>query len=314
MESFHESCLLNPEAGICRLGKPYSLHWKKRVSWLHAAAGWYCFKEAVFGRIRQSANRTIGFVMSARLPVRPHGTTPLPLDGLSWILTFEYFSKICRECSSLAKIWQKWRVLYVKTYVYMYRYFSCRIAGLEVSIRKVLRPATSAQGFLGFLVSVYKRMLRWFPKLQVATACFSCSPPDLNFLVIYIIFMYMHNDHCHRVTVQLQLINIIIIIIIRTEIKMNIFIIIIVTKFVLYLEDRQGHFLGTRSDLICSSTFTILTPWIYAVSLTQALWNILYIISGQGKKEHDWYGYTSVTRIHTLLPSLRSTWITIRVC
>ena len=41
---------------------------------------------------------------------------------------------------------------------------------------------------------------------------------------------------------------------------MNIFIIIIVTKFVLYLEDRQGHFLGTRSDLICSSTFTILTP------------------------------------------------------
>jgi len=30
--------------------------------------------------------------------------------------------------------------------------------------------------------SVYKRMLRWFPRLQVATTCFSCSPPDLNFL------------------------------------------------------------------------------------------------------------------------------------
>jgi len=29
---------------------------------------------------------------------------------------------------------------------------------------------------------VYKRMLRWLPRLQVATACFSCSPPDLNFL------------------------------------------------------------------------------------------------------------------------------------
>ena len=53
---------------------------------------------------------------------------------------------------------------------------------------------------------VYKRMLRWFPRLQVATACFSCSPPDLNFLVIYFIPMYMHNDHCHRVTAQLQLI------------------------------------------------------------------------------------------------------------
>ena len=24
----------------------------------------------------------------------------------------------------------------------------------------------------------YKQMLRWFPRLQVATTCFSCSPPD----------------------------------------------------------------------------------------------------------------------------------------
>ena len=24
--------------------------------------------------------------------------------------------------------------------------------------------------------------LRWFPRLQVATACFSCRSPDLNFL------------------------------------------------------------------------------------------------------------------------------------
>ena len=54
---------------------------------------------------------------------------------------------------------------------------------------------------------VYKRMLRWFPRLQVATTCFSCSPSDLNFLVIYFIFMYMHNNHCHRVTAQLQLIK-----------------------------------------------------------------------------------------------------------
>ena len=36
---------------------------------------------------------------------------------------------------------------------------------------------------------VYKRMLRWFPGLQVATACFSCSPPDLNFLDPYFIFI-----------------------------------------------------------------------------------------------------------------------------
>jgi hypothetical protein len=110
---------------------------------------------------------------------------------------------------------------------------------LEVSIRKVLRRATSTQVFLGFPVSisecwdgsqdsnlplhashvagllarsqysegpttghlgtgfswfpcvyVYKRMLRWFPTLQFATACFSCSPPYLNFLDPYFIFRY----------------------------------------------------------------------------------------------------------------------------
>jgi hypothetical protein len=38
---------------------------------------------------------------------------------------------------------------------------------------------------------------------HVATACFSCSPPDLNFLDPYFIFMYMHNNHCHRVTAHL---------------------------------------------------------------------------------------------------------------
>jgi len=25
--------------------------------------------------------------------------------------------------------------------------------------------------------------LRWFPRFQVASTCFSCSPPDLNILV-----------------------------------------------------------------------------------------------------------------------------------
>jgi len=37
---------------------------------------------------------------------------------------------------------------------------------------------------------VYMRMLRWFPRFQVATTCFSCSPPDLNFLITYLIFVY----------------------------------------------------------------------------------------------------------------------------
>ena len=37
-------------------------------------------------------------------------------------------------------------------------------------------------GFYWFLC-VYKQTLRRFPKSQVATTCFSCSPPDLNLLV-----------------------------------------------------------------------------------------------------------------------------------
>ena len=35
---------------------------------------------------------------------------------------------------------------------------------------------------------VYKQMLRWFPRFQVATTCFSCSPPDLSLLVTNFIF------------------------------------------------------------------------------------------------------------------------------
>ena len=31
-------------------------------------------------------------------------------------------------------------------------------------------------------------MLRWFPRFQVATTCFLCSPPDLNLVVINFIF------------------------------------------------------------------------------------------------------------------------------
>ena len=58
--------------------------------------------------------------------------------------------------------------------------------------------------FFGWFPCVYKRMLEWFPRLQVAAACFSCSPPDRNYLDPYFIFMYMHNNHCHLVTAHLQ--------------------------------------------------------------------------------------------------------------
>ena len=68
-------------------------------------------------------------------------------------------------------------------------------------------PATGHldTGFSWF-PSVYKQTLRCFPRFQVATTCFSCSPPDLNLLVTSFIFVYMENNHCHRVTTQLQFI------------------------------------------------------------------------------------------------------------
>ena len=42
-------------------------------------------------------------------------------------------------------------------------------------------------GFSSF-PCVYKQTLRWFPRFQVATTCFSCSPPDLNLVVTNFIF------------------------------------------------------------------------------------------------------------------------------
>ena len=48
-------------------------------------------------------------------------------------------------------------------------------------------------------------MLRWFPRLEAATAWSSCSPPELNILDPYFIFMYIHYNHFHRATAHLQL-------------------------------------------------------------------------------------------------------------
>jgi hypothetical protein len=61
--------------------------------------------------------------------------------------------------------------------------FRTLVAGLLARSQYPEGPVTShlGTGFSWFRC-VYKRMLRWFPRLQVATACFSCSPPDLNFL------------------------------------------------------------------------------------------------------------------------------------
>jgi len=82
-------------------------------------------------------------------------------------------------------------------------YFSCRMLARSQYLEG-LATCHLGTGFSWF-PCVCKRMLRWFPKLQVATACFSCRPHDLNFLEPWFIFMYTHYNHCHRATAHLQL-------------------------------------------------------------------------------------------------------------
>jgi len=77
--------------------------------------------ESNIRRVRKIAKR---FVMSVRLSVRLHGTTRLTLDGFSRRFKFEHYLKIFWENSSLIKIWQKKRVLYVNTIVYVWSYLA----------------------------------------------------------------------------------------------------------------------------------------------------------------------------------------------
>jgi hypothetical protein len=66
-------------------------------------------------------------------------------------------------------------------------------AGLLARSQYLEGPATGHldTGFSLF-PCVYKRKLRWFRSFQVATTCFSFSPPDLNSLVTFIvIFVYV---------------------------------------------------------------------------------------------------------------------------
>jgi len=62
-------------------------------------------------------------------------------------------------------------------------------AGLLARSQYPESPATGHldTGFSWF-PCVYNQMLRRFPTFQVATTCFSCSPPDLNLVVTNFIF------------------------------------------------------------------------------------------------------------------------------
>jgi len=108
-------------------------------------------------------------------------------------------------------------VCVLSSHVYLLYYVCIAVftldAGLLARSQYSEGPATGHldTGF-SWIPCVYKQMLRRFPRFQVTTTCFSCSPPDLNLVVTNFVFCIHVKNHCHRVTTQLQLINIIIII------------------------------------------------------------------------------------------------------
>ena len=107
----------------------------------------------------------------------------------------------CVYCSCLVYIFVSCLVCIVvvvlcvllSSYVYLLYYVCTAVftldAGLLARSQYSEGPASGHldTGFSWF-PCVYKQMLRWFPRFQVATTCFSCSPPDLNLLVTNFIF------------------------------------------------------------------------------------------------------------------------------
>jgi len=91
--------------------------------------------------------------------------------------------------------------IFVVPYVYLLCYVCIAVLTLDAGLlARSQYPEGPAIGHLdtGFswFPRVYKRMLRWFPSFQVATTRFSCSPPDLNFLVpffsFFLSFFFFH--------------------------------------------------------------------------------------------------------------------------
>ena len=84
----------------------------------------------------------------------------------------------------------------LSSYVFLMYYVCIAVftldAGLLARSQYSEGPATGHldTGFSPF-PCVYKQMLRWFSRFEVATTCFSCDPPDLNLLKLISYFVYM---------------------------------------------------------------------------------------------------------------------------
>ena len=100
---------------------------------------------------------------------------------------------VCAVVSCLVCIVAVVLCVLLSSYVYLLYYVCIAVfildAGLLARSQYSEGPVTGHldTGFSWF-PCFYKQMLRRFPTFQVATTCFSCSPPDLNSLVTNFIF------------------------------------------------------------------------------------------------------------------------------
>ena len=100
---------------------------------------------------------------------------------------------MCIVVSCLACIVVVVLCVLLSPYVYLLYYVCIAVftsdAGLLARSQYSEGPATGHldTGFSWFPCA-YEQKLRWFPRFQVATTCFSCSPPELNLVVTNFIF------------------------------------------------------------------------------------------------------------------------------
>ena len=78
----------------------------------------------------------------------------------------------------------------LSSYVYLLYYMCIAVFTLDtVLLARSQYSEGPATGHLytdfSWFPFVYKQMLRWFPRFQVATTCFSCSPTDLISCFVY---------------------------------------------------------------------------------------------------------------------------------
>ena len=93
----------------------------------------------VLGTLAKLRKDTISFFMSPSAHVRPYGTTRLPLNGFSWNLIFELFRKPVLKIQVSLKIWQEWRVSYMKTNIHLPQYLTEFFLEWEIFYKKVIQ-------------------------------------------------------------------------------------------------------------------------------------------------------------------------------